>query len=148
MRRVVKFTLPLRVKKTKTKLFSLNLNGYRNEHYQSLNKMKRKFKRIFVENYGVYPGEKMEKVFLEYEIFFPDNRRTDVPNIGSIVDKFTSDCLVECGYIKDDDRTVVKTVLFKDGGIDRDNPRAELTVTELTECSPVDVKTFFEHWDK
>lgn len=147
MRRTIKFTLPLRVKKTKKRLFSLNLNGYRNEHFQSLNKAKKEFKRIFIEKYGVYPGEKMERVFLEYEIFFPNKRRTDLLNVGSIVDKFASDCLVECGYIRDDDRTVVQTVLFKDGGIDRKNPRAELTVIELSECSPVDMETFFEHWE-
>ena len=96
----------------------------------------------------MYPGFKMEKCFLEYEIFFPNKRRTDLLNVGSIVDKFASDCLVECGYIVDDDRTVVQTVLFKDGGIDRENPRAELTVTELSECNPMDMETFFEHWDK
>jgi len=41
----------------------------------------------------------------------------------------------------------VELVYFKDGGIDRENPRAELTVIESAECDPVDMDTFFKHWN-
>ena len=132
MRRTIKFILPLRVKKTKTKLFSLNLNAYRNANYHLLSDVKNRFNRRFLMDNGSFDGEKMEKCALKYEIFFPDAQKTDLLNVGSIVDKFTSDCLVSYGYIPDDNHNIIKQIVFVDGGIDRDNPRAELTVTELS----------------
>lgn len=44
------FVAPLKVIKTKTKDFILNLNNYRNAHYQVLNKTKVEFCTLMDEN--------------------------------------------------------------------------------------------------
>lgn len=49
-------------------------------------------------------------------------------NIGSVLDKFVSDALVEIGLIPDDNTDVIKKVTFIDGGIDRVNPHARLEI--------------------
>lgn len=141
------FVLPIKINKSKKKKVLLNLNTYRNAHYQTLNYMKKEFKRIFTERYGKFPGPPMEKCFLEYTIFFPSARRTDLSNVACIVDKFESDCLVELGYIVEDNREVVDLIYYRDGGIDRENPRAELKVTEIVEVDPVSVEEFFKHFE-
>ena len=109
-------------------MFRLNLNVYRNAHFRTLAAAKVNFKAWFYETYGSCKGPPTTDCELEYTIYFPDNRAADVANVGSIVDKFASDCLTEMGYIQDDNRKVVKSVKYVDGGIDRDNPRAELIV--------------------
>lgn len=125
------FILPLRVEKSKKKFFSLNLNQYRNLHFQVLNKVKVTFSKIFRDRYGYNEGVLTRKAWLKYKIYFPDNRAADLGNIGAIVDKFTSDCLTKEGYIEDDNRRIVKRISFDDGGIDKINPRAELELIEM-----------------
>lgn len=127
----MKFILPLRVHKSKNKLFSLNLNAWRNAHYQVLNKTKIEFKRMFKQEYGHATNMFKSPVRIEYTIFFPDKRNTDLGNIGPIVGKYAEDCLVEFRYLADDNRTVIKEIRYKDGGIDRGNPRVEMIVGEL-----------------
>ena len=118
----MKFILPLRVHKSKKKLFSLNLNAWRNAHYQVLNKTKKEFKEIFRNEYG-YAAKMFKKpVRIIYTIFFPDRRSADLGNIGPIVGKYAEDCLVELQYIEDDNRKFIKDIRYRDGGIDRENP--------------------------
>jgi hypothetical protein len=128
---MIKFTLPLRVNKSKNKLFSLNLNQYRNECGKALSRVKKTFTKIFSDDYGVNENGLANNVWLKYTIYFPDNRAADLGNIGAVVDKFTSDCLTKYGYIEDDNRKIVKRISFDDGGIDRENPRAELELIEM-----------------
>ena len=126
-----RFSLPIRIKISKNKFMSLNLNQYRNAHHMVLNTAKKNFKRLFQEKYGARSITKKEHNFcyrLEYTIYFPNSRRVDVANVGCVVDKFAADALVESGYIVDDDRKHVKEVSFIDGGIDKADPRAELKV--------------------
>lgn len=131
MMREMVFILPLRVKRNNTKLESLNLNIYRNANHFTLNRMKKEFKLIFTERYGEFQGPPIGKCTLEYTIFFPSTRRTDLSNVACIVDKFASDCLVELGYIADDSWDILGGVQFLPGGIDRKNPRAELKLKEI-----------------
>jgi len=120
------FVLPLRVEVSKKKAWALNLNNYRNAHYQTLNKAKKVFSEMFRSHYGFSETAIIEKCELVYIIFPGSNRVVDLANIGSVVDKFASDCLVSFLYIRDDNRKVVKSVTYLDGGIDKDNPRVEL----------------------
>lgn len=129
----MKFILPLEIKQSKNKIFKLNMNIFRNAHYRTLSKAKLDFADIFAEKYGHNPGEPLTNCRQEYTIFFPNNRGADVMNVGAIVEKFTSDCLTKFGWIEDDNRRVLKGVMFWDGGIDRDNPRAEIHLIELTD---------------
>lgn len=126
----MRFILPLRVQQSKNKKFSCNLNLYRSAHYQVLNNAKVEFARIFEEQYGYSKNKPIERCELHYTIYWPDKRLSDLDNVGSIIAKFTGDCLTKYNYIIDDNRTVVKRIVFTDGGIDRNNPRAELELVE------------------
>jgi hypothetical protein len=89
------------------KKFSLNLNVYRNAHYQVLNKAKIIFKNKLLAEYPELTRIKANRVIIEYLITRCDNRKFDTMNIVSIVDKFFLDALVEFGCISDDNYNYV-----------------------------------------
>jgi hypothetical protein len=142
----MKFIMPLEVRQSKKKMFKLNMNIFRNSHYRTLSKAKIDFADIFAEKYGQNPGEPLTLCRQEYTIFFPNNRDADVMNIGAVTEKFTSDCLVKYGWIKDDNRRILKGVMFWDGGVDRDNPRAEIMLINLNIKEPDRGNSFGIPW--
>lgn len=120
----MKIILPLRINVSKNKLFRLNLNQYRNAHYQVLNNAKRNFEQ-FVSALDI--KEKFtQPVEITYIIYPPTKRKYDISNIGSIVDKFACDALVKCGVLIDDNYEYVVRITYKHGGVDKENPRAEM----------------------
>jgi hypothetical protein len=80
------------------KRISLNMNWYRNAHYQVLAKIKREFSPGFP-----FPRFKAEKINVKYTLVCKTKKRTDRMNWIAIVDKFFLDWLVNNGYISDDD---------------------------------------------
>jgi len=122
-------SVPLSVPVSKRKFFSLNLNIYRNAHYQTLNKAKTVFTDSVITRLRKIPVQ--SKISLTYTIFLPNNRKADISNIGSIVDKFFSDALVDAGVIPDDNYTYLTHVQFFFGGIDCVDPRVEITITPI-----------------
>jgi hypothetical protein len=121
--------LPMRMKINKYgELESLNLNVYRNLHFYKLNYQKKAF-QLFVKPFlsGLPP---MEAVSLHYEINPKGGSRLDTMNVGSIVDKFFSDALVENGIIPDDDYKHVVGNSFSFGSLHPENPHVLVTITE------------------
>lgn len=118
--------LPLRVPVTKKKLWSLNLNQFRNTHFQTLNKAKTTFEKEVGPLLRGIP--KLKTITLEYVVYAPNKQLFDTNNICSIVDKFFSDTLVTCGVIEDDNYNIVVDSRFRPGGIDKGNPRVEVTI--------------------
>jgi hypothetical protein len=53
-----------------------------------------------------------EPIRLVYEFHFIGKKRVDIANIGCMVDKVFSDCLVEVGIIPDDSTEFVQKVSF------------------------------------
>lgn len=84
------------------KKFALNLNVYRNAHYQVLNKAKIIFKNQLLSEYPELEKIKASKIEVGYLIERCDNKKFDTMNVLSIVDKFFLDALVEFGCIPDD----------------------------------------------
>jgi hypothetical protein len=120
------FSLPLKIFVSKNSDFSLNLNQYRNAHFQVLNKAKRNFESLAI---GLIRGlPKLERCTLEYELFPGTAQLCDTNNICSIVDKFFSDALVEAGILPDDNYKYIFSSTFKFGRIDRENPRVDVTI--------------------
>lgn len=108
--------------------FQLNLNQYRNWHYQANNKLKRIFKdEIEPQLNFVLEG----KVRIMYYYYAPDKRKRDLMNIISVVDKYFQDALVENGCIEADDTSIVTEIYSLYSGIDKHNPRVDAIIIEL-----------------
>jgi len=108
--------------------FSLNLNQYRNWHYQASNQIKSIFSREVEDRLDfVIKGP----VKITYDYYAPNKRKVDLMNVVSVVDKFFQDTMVTKGCIEADDTSIVKKVSATYKGIDRDNPRIEATIIAL-----------------
>lgn len=124
-------SLPLSVPVSKRKNFSLNLNIYRNAHHMVLNKAKTTFTNQILNQLKRIPQQSL--ISLTYTVFLPNQRKTDISNIGSVTDKFFSDALVEARVIPDDNYTYLNQVSFLFGGVDRVNPRVDVTIKPVIE---------------
>lgn len=120
----MKIDLPLEVYYSKNKKFILNLNNYRNAHYRILSNAKKIYTDNLIDRIS-YPKYK-EPVVLTYTYYAKSKRRLDISNPCSIIDKFTCDALVKAGVLEDDSSKQIKQVVYKYGGVDKDNPRCEL----------------------
>lgn len=120
-------TVPLMIMLSKNKKYPLNLNHYRNAHFRENHKGKELFQQFIKPDLLALP--KFSQVILFYKIY--PARKSDVANIGSIVDKFFCDAMVETGRLEDDNLTVVKAVSYLVGEIDPKNPRVEVTIMPL-----------------
>lgn len=124
---MIEIELPLEIWASSKRKFILNLNNYRNTHYQALGVAKKKYKDFI---WYTLPDIKYNNpVRLTYTIY--PKRKCDIANVGSIVDKFACDALVEKGIISDDDFDHVVEVSYRFGGLDKQNPRAVLTLEEF-----------------
>jgi len=118
-------------KRVKSKRFSLNLNIYRNTHFQVLNQAKKIFAG-YVLNY--LTSACFAKPFingpvaLEYTLYWPSKKRVDLSNVISVIDKFSQDALQEIGILRDDNVDYIKRVSSEFGGIDKENPRCVLKI--------------------
>jgi hypothetical protein len=135
----MKLILPLSVtmpRKTKAdRIWILNLNSYRNTHFQTLNKAKAIYSewiKAFVPFYG--DAECFSEHIIDppyrfvYTIFPATGRRFDLANVLPIIQKFTDDSLIELGIISDVSWKVIKAIDYRFGAIDKENPRAELEI--------------------
>lgn len=118
--------VPLSVPVTKNKRFYLNLNQYRNAHHFTLSKAKVNFHEIVAPRIRHLP--QFETITLIYTLFTGTEQLVDTNNVCSIVDKFFSDVLVTCKKIQDDNRKIVVGSFFQYGGVDRFDPRVEVTI--------------------
>ena len=119
---------PLKVPVSKNKSFILNLNNYRNAHYQTLNKAKINYKAHMWEQIDGLPV--FEAVMITYRLYPGTRRRTDIGNVTSIHQKFFEDALVELGKIKDDDYFHILGSESEFVEIDKENPRVEIWIDE------------------
>lgn len=121
---------PLQVAKTKATNFILNMNVYRNTHYQTLNKVKVNYKAVITPQIELLP--KFTKVKLVYTLYPATKRLCDLTNVCSIHSKFFLDSLVELSVLPDDNYQHVLRETFQFGGVDRNNPRVEIAIHPVT----------------
>ena len=110
----------------KKKNFFLNLNSYNRWHFQEKNQLKKLFKISIIKN--VRELKPIEKCEITFKIFYPTKRLFDLDNVGSVLSKFTHDVLTEAEIIPDDNYQVISKLTFEFGGIDLENPRAEVII--------------------
>jgi hypothetical protein len=111
------------------KKFSLNLNVYRNAHYQTLNKAKIIFKNQLLADYPELSEIKglTGKARISYNIIPNDKRKFDTMNIISVVDKFFLDALVAFGCITDDNYNyIVYNRIFTSIAQSNDNKKIKI----------------------
>lgn len=82
--------------------------------------------RKWIEDAPQFEFKFTNPVTISYLIFFPDSRERDGQNYM----KVPLDYLVSEGILEGDDRTKVVGEQWFDGGIDRENPRIEITIKE------------------
>lgn len=134
-----KIKIPTYVKVSKKLIKACNLNIYRNLHFYQLDQQKKNFKK------EVEPLLKNKPfattIWVHYEIFASRNNRIDCMNIGSVIDKYFSDVLVECGKIPDDNTSHLILNTFSFGGVCPMEGHAIATVNILkpTESNPMKI---------
>lgn len=125
----IMFVSPLTVPVSKRKKFILNLNNFRNCHFQVLNKAKKTYKELIREEFKFVAP--FDKVHIHYVLYPKTKRLTDIANVISIHAKFFCDAMVEYGLIEDDNYKFVVSSSESFGHIDKDNPRVEIIVSEI-----------------
>lgn len=122
-------------KRKEDKKFMLNLNVYRNTHYQILNQAKAIFTKEILDSLMSSVPKPFIKftnpVEVNYTLFTGNARLLDTNNVLSIIDKFALDALVEIGILKNDTYKEVVRTINQFGGIDRANPRCEMEILEI-----------------
>ena len=128
----MKITLPLSVtlpRKTKAdKVFILNINVYRNCHHMTLNQAKIAWKEIVARSTAGMVNADSGPFNFTYTVFPATNRKFDLANVLSVVQKFTDDALIEFGFISDDSYKIIPKIDYRFGGVDKENPRVELEI--------------------
>ena len=124
------FTTPLfitlGVKKKKN--YWLNTNNYRNWHPIVSNNIKIAFKNALNLSNLIRIDAPIKLI---YTFYYPDMSKRDIGNSLAIIDKFTADALTEAKIIDDDNYTIVQNIEGVFGGIDKNNPRCEVTIKQL-----------------
>lgn len=124
---------PLSVPVAKGGVFTLNLNAYRNTHYQALNNAKKAYKAAVAAQIAELP--QLGVVVINYRLYPKTRRLTDIGNVVSIHKKFFEDALVEMGKIEDDNYMHVISNSESFGEVDKHNPRVEITIIEVSHDS-------------
>ncbi|AUR96424.1 RusA-like crossover junction endodeoxyribonuclease [Vibrio phage 1.224.A._10N.261.48.B1] len=108
-------------KTQKPNKIALNVNQYRNLHFQILNNLKKTFASVIEPQLKRKCPVFTERIAIKYELHWHNNSRVDLGNVCSIVDKFFSDCLVNSGRIADDDIKHLPKIFFDVGSIGKVN---------------------------
>jgi len=129
----VTISMPLFVmlpKKTmKDKKVIINLNNYRNWQFILNNQIKKAYKEIAEPKLeGLKFGLPVK---LTLTLWRGTLRRTDRANVLCIHEKFFCDAMTECGCIPDDCDEYIYSTKYITGGIDREDPRVDITIAEV-----------------
>jgi len=122
----MKIIMPLYIEKKNGKKIHINLNNYRNWHYQTSNQIKKAYQEIA---HRKIPKQKHALISIRFTLYRGDNRRCDRSNILSIHEKFFCDALTKNGFIPDDCDKFIKSTSYHSGGVDKGNGRVEIDIT-------------------
>ena len=133
MKLIARVISPLAVmlprKRTDDKRYALNLNIYRNTHFQILNQAKIIYKEEISNQLNLIPV--CDKVGAKYILYPKTKRLTDIHNVCCIHEKFFMDALVESHKIPDDNYLHYVETGYSFGAVDKHNPRVEIEIYEF-----------------
>jgi len=130
---MIKLICPLYItieRKTKAdKKVFVNMNTYRNLHFQINNKVKVKYKELLREQ---LEGVKIKTpVEITYKVYKARNNMLDKMNVVSITSKYLLDAITQLGCWTDDNDDFVKTETIMPTELDRKNPRVEVFIKSI-----------------
>jgi Holliday junction resolvase RusA-like endonuclease len=130
---MIKLICPLYItieRKTKAdKKVFVNMNTYRNLHFQINNKVKVKYKELLREQ---LEGVKIKTpVEITYKVYKARNNMLDKMNVVSITSKYLLDAITQLGCWTDDNDDFVKTETIMPTELDRENPRVEVFIKSI-----------------
>lgn len=133
--KMIKFTLLVyyvqKFKTKKDKVILMSLNWYRNSHYTISNEVKHYYHNLIRDELKDCKASLLnEKYKVEY-IYYYKNKNSDMANVCSLIDKFTQDSLQELNIVSNDNVRYCQEVVFKVGGMDKLNPRVEISIEAL-----------------
>ncbi len=120
------YTQVFKTKKDKTWL--VGDNAYRNWHYFLKNEVKQHYHHLVAEQIDSTKVEGQYKLAIDVYI---KNPNSDGSNIASRMEKFSLDALQECGVVVNDNSKYHVGTSWELRGIDKENPRAEITIVEV-----------------
>ena len=108
---------------------TINLNQYRNWHYQVNNKVK----HLYCEHayHQLYNLKFDFKISLTFMLYKEKNYKQDRANALSIHEKFFCDAMVYAGCIEDDNDNFIESSHYYTAGVDKKNPRVEIIITRV-----------------
>lgn len=138
----VEIRLPTQVHVSKSLKKAVNLNIYRNLHHHHLNKQKSNFHEEVKPLLRSLPS--WEEIAIHYTIYAPTKQRLDTMNVGSVLDKYFSDTLVEAGKIPDDNYSHIRFVSFSFGGVSPRDGYATATIYPLKTKKETQMRIFMD----
>lgn len=126
----IRLELPVYLNVTKKKRVLINMNWYRNAHYQVSNKVKGEYHKLITAKLG----QIKEKITKGYEIhyrYYYKSVVSDLTNVTSVIDKFLNDSLQELGIVENDNVKYLRKIVCEVGGQDKENPRLEIEIREI-----------------
>lgn len=129
----VKIITPFRqrvpMKRVKDKLYSINLNQYRNWHPMVENKVKKQYSDDLEDQLSglTFNGP----ITLDYQVFKPTRARLDKMNVIAITSKYFQDALVNWECIPDDNDDFIKDEFVRPTIYDKNNGRVEITIKTI-----------------
>jgi len=132
---MIKLICPLYIvleRKTKPdKKIFVNMNTYRNLHFQINNQVKIKYKELLKKQ---LVGVKIKTpVEITYKVYKARNNNLDKMNVVSITSKYLLDAITELGCWTDDNDDFVKTETIMPTELDREKPRVEVFIKSINE---------------
>lgn len=125
----IRVTLPLSVTIGRSRV-SMSRNRWENLHFRQKTKVKEIIRELVYKQVILYAalGESVSVS----SVLYVDRLNCDLGNFNDVLLKICSDCLVKAGIIKDDNVKIIKTETRIFGGVDKLNPRLEVTYTTTT----------------
>lgn len=134
---MIKLELPIyqnistgRGKNKKNKTILMSMNGYRNWHYQTECKMKHIYTDLVKTRLKHVKSNLKGFIRVSYNLYYKD-KRMDLMNVISIIDKYLMDALQEMKIIENDNVRNYIECVSRVAGEDRANPRVEIIVEEI-----------------
>ena len=119
--------LPRKIKKHRR--VYINLNAYRNLHYQINNQVKKEYlKKVKGQLEGISIKTPVE---ITYRVFKKNKRILDKMNVVSVTSKYLFDAITQLGCWEDDSDTHVKKETLLPTKIDPINPRVEVSIKSI-----------------